>query len=112
MTQHRQPDLYGKIWNSVRRIPKGRVATYGEIARLCGFPRHARLVGYALHNLPLGSDIPWQRVVNAQGMISLPKQNGHYQKQKTLLENEGVVFLKGRINLSTYGWPKKKKAGK
>src|SRR6185295_16020933 len=98
MKQRRQSDLYGKIWTTVRRIPKGKVSTYGGIAGLCGFPRHARLVGYALHNLPLGSNIPWQRVVNAQGMISLPKQKGHYQRQKALLEEEGIVFLRGRIN--------------
>lgn len=100
----RQPDLYVKIWNVVRRIPKGRVASYGEIARRCGFPRHARLVGYALHNLPLGTDIPWHRVINSQGKISLPRKSGHYQKQKHLLEKEGLVFLKERINMGTHGW--------
>ena len=97
---HRSPsDIYARIWDAVQRIPRGRVATYGGIARFCGFPRHARLVGYALHNLPHGSDIPWHRVVNSKGMISLPKRFGAYQRQKTLLEHEGVVFLKERINL-------------
>ncbi|HCV42603.1 MAG TPA: methyltransferase [Bacteroidetes bacterium] len=99
-------DLYGRIWETVRRIPKGKVATYGGIAEMCGFPRHARLVGYALHNLPLGSNIPWHRVVNSQGRISLSKWSGGYQKQKLLLEKEGVVFVRERINLSTFGWSK------
>ncbi len=108
MRDHRS-DLYRKIWVAVQRIPKGRVATYGGIARVCGFPRHARLVGYALHNLPHGADIPWHRVVNAQGKISLPKRRGHYQKQKALLEKEGIVLLKERINLSSFIWPKVKK---
>lgn len=105
-------DLYRRIWDAVRRIPKGKVATYGGIAHKCGFPRHARLVGYALHSLPLGSNIPWHRVVNANGRISLPKGNNHYQRQKSLLEHEGVVFLQERINLSVHGWPKVKRRAK
>lgn len=105
-------DIYGKIWDTVRRIPRGRVSTYGAIARRCGFPRHARLVGYALHNLPHGSNIPWHRVVNAQGRISLPKRNDHYQKQKSLLEKEGIVFVKERINLLAHAWPKRKNNAK
>jgi methylated-DNA-protein-cysteine methyltransferase-like protein len=79
---------------------------------MCGFPRHARLVGYALHTLPHGSDIPWHRVINSKGMISLPKRNDHYQKQKSLLEKEGIVFLKERVNLSVYVWPKVKSRAK
>jgi methylated-DNA-protein-cysteine methyltransferase related protein len=105
-------DLYRRIWDAVRRIPKGKVTTYGGIARACGFPRHARLVGHALHNLPHGSNIPWHRVINAQGKISLPKRNDHYKRQKSLLENEGIVFLRERINLSIHGWPKVKSRAK
>jgi methylated-DNA-protein-cysteine methyltransferase related protein len=104
--QKSQPDLYARIWEQVRRIPKGKVATYGGIARMCGFPRHARLVGYALHNLPHGSNIPWYRVINSQGRISLPIHNGHYQKQKMLLEKEGILFLREKIPLKKYEWPK------
>lgn len=110
--QHHQPDLYRQIWDTVRRIPRGRVASYGRIARKCGFSRHARLVGYALHNLPLGSNIPWHRVINAQGKISFPKRSGHYQKQKSLLEREGIVFIKERVPLSRYGWPASRKKTK
>jgi methylated-DNA-protein-cysteine methyltransferase related protein len=104
----RQSDLYGTIWKIVCRIPKGKVATYGGIARLCGFPRHARLVGYALHNLPHGVDVPWQRVINSQGKISLPRSNGQYQRQKLLLEHEGIVFVRDRVPLRVYAWSGKK----
>lgn len=96
----------------VKRIPRGRVATYGRIAALCGFERHARMVGYALHNLPLGSGIPWHRVVNSSGRISLPHHNGQYQRQKSLLEEEGVRFVKERIDLDIFGWPANFKGGK
>ena len=105
---HRPSDFYRRVWDAVGRIPKGKVATYGEIARLCGFPGHARVVGYALHNLPHGSNIPWHRVINAQGKISFPRRNDHYQKQRSLLEGEGVVFVKERIDVSIHGWPKMK----
>jgi methylated-DNA-protein-cysteine methyltransferase related protein len=103
----RQSDLYGTIWKIVRRIPRGKVATYGGIARLCGFPRHARLVGYALHNLPHGADIPWHRVINSQGRISLPRSGA--LRQMALLEGEGVVFLRGRVPLHVYEWKGKRK---
>jgi len=61
---------YQRIYGTIRLIPRGRVATYGQIAELAGLPGHARQVGYALHALPDGSDVPWQRVVNVQGRVS------------------------------------------
>jgi methylated-DNA-protein-cysteine methyltransferase related protein len=97
-------DSYQRIWETVRTIPRGTVATYGEVARLSGMPGQARLTGYALHNLPPGSDIPWHRVINAKGMISLPRTTGAHQRQRRKLEEEGVVFLKGKVNLSRQGW--------
>jgi methylated-DNA-protein-cysteine methyltransferase-like protein len=100
---------YPRIWEMVARIPPGKVATYGQIARLCGLAGQARLVGYALHGLPHGLDIPWQRVVNARGRISFPVGSPSYCRQKELLELEGVVFVKGRIDLRTYGWTKKRR---
>ena len=63
-------NLYQKIYACVRKIPRGKVATYGQIAALCGSPRGARIVGYALHVIPENSNIPWQRVINSQGFIS------------------------------------------
>ncbi len=90
----------------VSRIPVGRVATYGQVARLAGFPGHARLVGYALNALGEGSRVPWQRVVNARGMIS-PRRNGsgHDVLQRVMLRREGVRFdRKGVIDLAAFRW--------
>ena len=95
---------YERIWETVRKIPNGKVATYGRIARASGLPRQARLVGYALHNLPLDFDVPWHRVINSQGRISLPKNGGHYERQQRLLVKEGIVFLKDRVDLKRYEW--------
>jgi len=95
---------YQEIWEMVQQIPKGKVATYGEIAGLSGLLGQARQVGYALHALPPNSDIPWHRVINSQGKISLPKTNGHYVKQKRLLKREGVVFKRDKVDLKKFGW--------
>lgn len=97
------PELYLTIWKAVRGVRKGRVATYGQIARICGHRGHARLVGYALHNLPPNSGVPWHRIINSKGMISLRAHTGGHEMQKKLLEAEGVVFVDGRIDLSKYG---------
>jgi methylated-DNA-protein-cysteine methyltransferase-like protein len=92
-----------RLFQVIHSIPKGRVATYGQVAELAGLPRAARLVGNTLKNLPKNSKLPWHRVINASGKISLPMDgNGKVQKQR--LEKEGVVFLKGRINLNNYRW--------
>ena len=94
-----------RIYQAVRRIPRGRVATYGQIAELAGIPRHPRQVGYALHALPEGRPLPWHRVVNAQGTIS-PRGDSDWVKiQRSLLEDEGVEFGPGdRIDLARYRW--------
>jgi methylated-DNA-protein-cysteine methyltransferase-like protein len=97
-------DTYLRIWETVSRIPRGKVASYGEIARLSGFPRQGRLAGYALHNIPPGAGIPWHRVINARGMVSLPGRRG--ARQEELLRKEGVVFDKGRIDMARYRWRK------
>lgn len=97
---------YRKIYGVVRRVPEGRVATYGQIAALAGIPRHARQVGYALFALPDAddSDVPWHRVVNARGEISV-RATGHEELQRRLLASEGVEFdARGRIDLRAFGW--------
>ena len=100
--------LYRRIYAAVRRIPKGRVSTYGRIAKLVGAPG-PRVVGYAMAALPAGSGVPWQRVVNHKGEISLRRVGGGELRQRQALEAEGVGFgLKGRIDLKKYGWPKPK----
>lgn len=98
---------YLKIWETVKKIPFGRVATYGQIAALAGLGGHARLVGYALHAAPDEIEIPWQRVINARGRISLPREDGRYYLQKTLLEAEGIIFEEERIDLKKYRWQPK-----
>lgn len=98
--------FYDQIYETVRRIPRGSVASYGQIARLLGKPRAARAVGWALHNLPEGSDIPWQRVINAQGIISHDAHGPGGAIQRAMLEEEGVFFdERGRVDMEVYGWP-------
>ncbi|MGH8458103.1 MAG: MGMT family protein [Nevskiales bacterium] len=96
-------DSYARIWQAVREIPRSRVATYGQIAEAAGKPRQARQVGYALHALPKNTDVPWHRVINAQGRISFPPRSRPYKEQRKRLEAEGVVFLSGRVDLERYG---------
>ncbi len=97
-------DTFQRIWRVVGQIPKGRVATYGQVAKEAGFPGNARLVGYALHALHEGSDVPWQRVINSKGEISFPRQSRSFMRQRRLLRKEGVVFNRGKIDLGTFGW--------
>lgn len=95
------------FYRVVERIPEGRVATYGQIAALAGLPRNARQVGYALAALPDDSDVPWQRVVNSRGEVSLRSAGdlGASGFQRHLLEEEGVVFgLDGRIDFKRHLW--------
>ena len=97
-------DTYRRIFAVVKRVPRGRVATYGQVAALARLPRHARLVGYALHTLPPGSDVPWHRVVNAQGKISW-RPSGGCILQRKLLRSEGVRFSRaGRIDFDEFAW--------
>lgn len=94
---------YERIYAVVRRIPAGRVATYGQVARIAGIVNGARQVGYALHALPEHRAVPWHRVVNARGAISL--RGGGDATQRILLEREGVRFgAGGRIDLAAHGW--------
>ncbi len=96
---------YERIWRVAARIPRGRVITYGQLAELAGLPRAARQAGYALHALPSGSRVPWQRVVNARGEVSPRSDAGGELVQRVLLEREGVRFdARGRIDLARYGW--------
>ncbi len=97
---------YAKIYAVVRKIPRGRVATYGQVARLAGLPGHARQVGYAMAALKAGTLVPWHRVINAQGRVS-PRRAGPGAgvRQRQLLEREGVIFVPaGKVSLARYGW--------
>lgn len=98
---------YQRIYKTVKRIPRGRVATYGQIATLAGLDGHARQVGYALHSLPDGSDVPWHRVINAKGEVSPRSTSDSHELQRMLLEEEGVEFsLDGRVDLKDFRWEK------
>jgi methylated-DNA-protein-cysteine methyltransferase-like protein len=93
-----------KIWSVVSSIPKGSVSTYGDIAGFAGYPRCARMVGGALRAAPASLNLPWHRVINAQGKISFPVGGEKAGKQKELLEAEGIVFLSSKVNLKNYAW--------
>ena len=95
-----------RIYAVVAQVPAGRVATYGQVAALAGLPRHARLAGYALHALPDGTELPWHRVINAQGRVSERCERGPDEGfQRHLLEEEGVVFdAAGRVDLDRFRW--------
>ncbi|MGI9273493.1 MAG: MGMT family protein [Endozoicomonas sp.] len=92
------------IWFILGQVPTGTVVTYGQLADMAGAPGYARVVGNILKQLPAGSGLPWHRVINSKGAISFPEDSPRYQKQKSLLEEEGVVFISGRINLKHYRW--------
>ena len=98
--------FYRRVYRMVRHIPKGRVATYGVVARLAGRPGAARTVGWALSALPADSDVPWWRVLNAAGRISLSALEHTSVVQRALLLREGVRFAPGgAVNLGVFGWP-------
>ena len=106
-------DAYRKIYAVVRRIPRGRVSTYGDVARLASLPGRARQVGYALFALRDGDEsVPWQRVVNSRGEVSLRAEPGMEAVQRKILESEGVEFdERGRIDLDRYRWKPRARRG-
>lgn len=91
------------IYEQVMKIPCGKVATYGQIARLAGNPRWSRVVGYALHVNPAFGVIPCHRVVNRDGMLAPAFAFGGVDIQKQMLENEGVEVTDGKVDLKKYG---------
>lgn len=96
---------YEQVYAVVRKIPRGRVTTYGAVARQAGLPGHARLVGYALNNLRDGTIVPWHRVINARGKLSLEATSSSGLTQRIRLAREGVrVDAGGRVSLAKFGW--------
>lgn len=93
-----------KFWQVVSLIPPGSVATYGQVAEMAGLPRMARAVGRTLSQLPKDTSLPWFRVINAKGEISFPKDSPAYQRQRSLLEEDGIVFMNGKVSLKRYKW--------
>jgi len=104
----RGQNLYFRIYNVVRRIPAGKVATYGQIAALIGSPRAARIIGWALCSLDAGTKVPWQRIVNRDGMISIENMNFPKEQQALLLREEGVEVAEREgnfwVDLGRFGW--------
>ena len=99
-----RPPLYQRIYEMVRQIPHGKIATYGQIARLVGGCT-PRMVGFSMAALTISTDVPWQRVINYKGKIS-PHGFGYGSAlQRQLLEEEGIVFdLEGKIDFNIFGW--------
>ena len=97
-------DWMKTVWQVVQGFPRGHVLTYGEVARLAGKARWARRVSRAMRRAPRGVELPWHRVVNAQGKISLPPDSNGFREQRRRLEEEGVVFLDGKIDLGRFGY--------
>ena len=97
--------FFEQVYQVVRQVPRGKVVSYGAIARMLGHPRAARTVGWALHSLPEGSDVPWHRVINSQGRISTSCEEHGQGLQRALLEDEGVEFDgRGIVDWDKFGW--------
>lgn len=96
------------IYEIVREIPPGKVASYGQVAELAGNRRWARVVGYALHAIPAGSDIPWHRVVKKDGEVFGGVESSGGKHQIKLLGKEGVGFVDGYVDMKKYQWMKRR----
>ncbi len=101
------------IWQAIASIPRGKVCSYGGVARLAGLPGRARYVGYALRQAPDNLDLPWFRVISASGRLAFPNGSTNWQRQRSLLEAENVEFINNRVtdncwmqpgNLDEYLW--------
>jgi methylated-DNA-protein-cysteine methyltransferase-like protein len=97
-------DKIKKIWQTVLVIPKGKVASYGQIADLAGLPGRARLVGKSLGLAPKEMKLPWYRVLRSSGQLAFEKGSKNAEKQKGLLQQEEVVVLNNRVKLKQFGW--------
>lgn len=93
-----------RIWETIRDIPRGSVASYGQIADIAGIPRGARQVGYALRQLPDGHDVPWHRVIQTSGRIAFDKNSRAFDEQSKRLMLEDVAVVAGRVDMGRYRW--------
>lgn len=97
-------EKYQKIWRTIKLIPQGKVASYGQIADLAGLPRQARLVGRSLGYVPESLDVPWHRVLRSNGQIAFPVGSEQSQKQTGLLQQENIAVFNNRVKLSEFQW--------
>ncbi len=105
MKMNESQSFFNDIYDTVKLIPEGKVATYGQIAALVGRPRHARQVGYALAALNEEHDVPWHRVINSKGEVSARAHPDYEEYQRVLLEDEGIEFgLHGKVSLKHHQW--------
>ena len=105
MTESIVKELAPMIFQVIAQIPYGRVASYGQIARLAGIPKHSRLVGYVLKHMDADSTLPWYRVINSQGKISLSKLNDQGQNiQAQLLMAEGILVIGDKVKMKEFQW--------
>jgi len=93
-----------RIWKTIKVVPKGKVASYGQIADLAGLPGRARLVGKALGHAPKSLNLPWYRILRSSGQLAFEKGSQQAENQKGLLQQENVVVLNNRVKLKDYGW--------
>jgi len=103
----KQTDFSRQVLSYIKKIPRGRVATYGQIAALAGKPQGSRGVAWLLHSCSESHDLPWHRVLGSKGKISFPKGSSAYNRQKRLLLKEGVEFAGEKIDMEVYQWKKK-----
>lgn len=101
-------NTFDRIYDIIQQIPPGKVASYGQIAELVGNRRLARVVGYALHAIPDGSDIPWHRVVKKDGEVFGGAESASGKYQTELLKSEGVGFVDGHVDMKKYQWEKRR----
>lgn len=95
--------IFEQVYNLVKKIPKGKVATYGEIAKKCGI-KNIQVVGYALHSNKTPETIPCHRIIKKGGLLAGGYAFGGWQIQKEKLEQEGIVFIQNKIDMSIFGW--------
>lgn len=93
-----------RIWDTIRDVPRGSVASYGQIAEVAGIPRGARQVGYALRHLPDEHDVPWHRIIQASGKIAFDKDTPQFEEQTKRLAMDDVAVIGGRIDMQKYRW--------
>ncbi len=102
-----EPNFFERVYRVVQQIPRGKVASYGQVAGMIGHPRGARTVGWALHSLTeeRAREVPWQRVINRNGLITISKAGLDPSIQRALLEEEGVTFdERGAVDMRRFGW--------
>ena len=93
-----------RIWETIRDIPPGRVANYGQVAEIAGIPRGARQVAYALRHAPAGLELPWHRVIRSSGKSAFDRNSRHFPLQRDRLLDEGVAVIDGKVDMQKYRW--------